>query len=95
MPGIGVNADDLVLDLLGVAGELLFKVGVAHYLRVGFQRVRDLLLVAWGKHGARRSHAGKAEGQGGQHDSAGKQRPCAIPPASFGDGRVSRYNGRP
>jgi hypothetical protein len=45
MPGVRVDADDLVLNFLGVLGELLLKLGVAHDLGVGLQRVRDLLLL--------------------------------------------------
>ena len=61
MPGIGVDPDDLSLNLFRLAGELLFKLRIAHYLGVGLQRVRDLLLLGWGKHGARGGQAGKAE----------------------------------
>src|SRR5215467_3673407 len=68
VPGICVDANDLVLDLLGVVGELLLKLRIAHYLSVSLQRMRDLLLLGWGKHGARHGHAGKAGGKRGQHD---------------------------
>jgi len=40
MPAARVNADDLVLNLLGVAGELLLMLRVAHYLSVGLERAR-------------------------------------------------------
>jgi hypothetical protein len=73
MPGIRVNPDDLVLDLLGVAGELLFKLGVAQYMGVGLQRVCDLLLLGWGEHGARGCHVSEAKGEGCQHDGAGER----------------------
>src|SRR6201986_4051444 len=84
MPSVRVNADNLVLDLLGVVGELLFKLGVAHYLSVSLQRIRNLLLLGWGKHGARGGQAGKAEGERGQHDGAGKRQPERQPERSGG-----------
>src|SRR6185437_14451072 len=59
MPSVRVNADNLVLDLLRVAGELLFELGVAHYLSVSLQRMRNLLLLGRGQHGARGGQAGK------------------------------------
>ena len=43
--GLGVDADDLVLDRLGLAGEQLLEVGVAHDLGVFLERVGDLLLL--------------------------------------------------
>src|SRR6185312_2012705 len=84
MPSVRVNADNLVLDLLRVAGELLFELGVAHYLSVSLQRMRNLLLLGRGKHGARGGQAGKAEGERGQHDGAGKRQPERQPERSGG-----------
>jgi hypothetical protein len=75
MPRIRVDPDDLRLNLFWLVGELLFKLRVAHYLGVGLQRVSDLLLLGWGKHGARGCQAGKAEGERGQHDGPGKRQP--------------------
>ena len=48
-PRVGVDADDLVLDLLGLVGEQLVEVGVAHHLGVVLERRGDLLLLGRGK----------------------------------------------
>ena len=52
-PGVGVDADDLVLDRLGLADEQLLELGVAHHLGVVLERVGDLLLLGRREHGAR------------------------------------------
>jgi hypothetical protein len=43
---LGVDADDLFLNVFGLADEQFRELGVAHHFRVVFQRLRDLLLTA-------------------------------------------------
>ena len=56
---LGVDADDLVLDRLGLAGEQLLELRVAHQLGVVLERRRDLLLLGRREHGARLRQVGE------------------------------------
>ena len=75
VPGIGVDGEDLLLDVRRLVGDLPLELGVAHHLRVGLQRLGDLLLLGRRDHGARLGHVGEAEGQGPEHDAAGHREP--------------------
>ena len=70
---VGVDADDLGLDVRGLADEQLLEGGVAHDLRVVLERVGDLLLLGRGEHGAVLGHVGERERQRRQHDRAGER----------------------
>jgi hypothetical protein len=48
-PGLRVDADDLVLDRLGLTRKLLLERGVAHHLGVLVKGLGDLLLVVGGR----------------------------------------------
>ena len=70
---VGVDADDLVLDHLGFARQLLLELGVAHQFGVVLQHLGDLLLVRRREHGAVLGHAGEQERQARQHDGTGER----------------------
>ena len=48
VPGVGVDGEDRILDVLGLAGDLLLELRVAHDLCVGFHFGGDLLLLGRG-----------------------------------------------
>ena len=58
-PRVGVDADDLGLDVRRLAGELLVELRVAHHLGVVLERVGDLLLLGRRQHGAVVGHVGE------------------------------------
>ena len=66
----GVDADDLVLDLLGLAGEQLLQLRIAHDLRVVFQNVCDVLLVGRGQDVAGLGLVGEGDRERGEQDRA-------------------------
>ena len=53
-PGLGVDPEDLGLDLRRLTGELLLELGVAHHFGVLLQRDGDLLLLGRAEDGAGR-----------------------------------------
>ena len=52
-PRVGVDADDLGLDVRRLAGEQLLELRVAHHLGVVLEHVGDLLLLGRREHRAR------------------------------------------
>ena len=81
---IGVDANDLVLNRLGLIRELLVELRVAHDLGVIVERLRDLLLLGRWEHGARLGHAGERERQRRQHDRSGKRQAERQPERATG-----------
>ena len=59
--------------------ENLFELGIAHQLCVLLQRLRHLLLLPWGEHGAAICHVGEGHGERRQHDGAGECQPERQP----------------
>src|SRR4051794_34281265 len=59
MPRVGVDADDLVLDLCWLSYELLFELGIRHDLGVMFERVSDLFLSSGRQDITRLRHVGE------------------------------------
>ena len=59
--GVGVDAEDLVLDLFGLVGQQFLELCVAHDLGVVFEDFGDALLVGRGEDAARFGHVGEGD----------------------------------
>ena len=60
IPSLGVDYEDRMLDVFGLARDLLLELRIAHYLRVGLHFRGDLLLLSGRNHAARVGQIGEA-----------------------------------
>jgi hypothetical protein len=77
-PRVGVDADDLVLDSLGLAGEQLVELGVAHSCASSSSAGRRCCCSAGAARCSPR-HVGEGDREGRQHDGAGERQPERQP----------------